>query len=414
MNFVHQPTLETELDAEVKRRNNIKVFFEHDFLSAQQTDDQVSVTVKDLVSEEIHQFSCKYLIGIDGANSVVHEQLGITRTDLGFEADWLVVDYILNDGLTANDLGLVDCGQYCNPERPTTIVPGGYAKGKEYRRWEFMRLPHETKEEMIQVEKVHNLLGEWIKPEQGQLVRHALYTFRSLITDEWRRGRILLAGDAAHLMPPFMGQGMCSGLRDVWNLSWKLDRVLKGEANDDLLDTYEQERKPHITEKVNPVTPFLVNSPGNENRLNKGALPAKSTLPPARPRRLGHVLIFTPNVDSSLQFLQDILGMRLSDRSGEGIAFIHCPGGSEHHVIALAKSAGIGFHHASFLVGTPDEVGIGGDKMYQKGYTKAWGFGCHAIGSNFFHYIADPWNSYVEYYCDMDYIQDSDIWQSQD
>lgn len=166
--------------------------------------------------------------------------------------------------------------------------------------------------------------------------------------------------------------------------------------------------------KVAPVTPFLVNSPGNENRLNKGALPAKSTLPPVRPRRLGHVLIFTPNVDSSLQFLQDILGMRLSDRSGEGIAFTHCPGGSEHHVIALAKSDGIGFHHASFLVGTPDEVGIGGDRMYQKGYTKAWGFGRHAIGSNFFHYVADPWNSYVEYYCDMDYIKDSDSWQSQD
>lgn len=250
VNFVHQPTLETELDAEVKRRNNIKVFFEHDFISAKQTADQVIVEVRDLVGEETHQFSCKYLIGIDGANSTVREQLGITRTDLGFEADWLVVDYILNQGLTAKDLGLVACGQYCNPERPTTIVPGGYANGQEFRRWEFMRLPHETKEEMVQVEKVHSLLGEWIKPEQGKLVRHALYTFRSLITDEWRRGRILLAGDAAHLMPPFMGQGMCSGIRDVWNLSWKLDRVLKGKASDALLDTYEQERKPHITEVV--------------------------------------------------------------------------------------------------------------------------------------------------------------------
>jgi catechol 2,3-dioxygenase len=166
--------------------------------------------------------------------------------------------------------------------------------------------------------------------------------------------------------------------------------------------------------KVSPVSPFTINSPGNDNRFNKGALPAKSTLPPVRPRRLGHVLMFTPDVDVSLNFVEQILGMRLSDRSGEGIAFTHCTGGSEHHVLAFAKSEGVGFHHASFLVATPDEVGIGGDRMCQKGYTKAWGFGRHAIGSNFFHYVADPWGSYLEYYCDMDYISDSNDWQSKD
>lgn len=250
VNFVHQPTLEKELDAEVKRRNNITVFFEHEFLKMSQTSENVSATVKDMVSGKTKSYTAKYLLGIDGANSTVREQLGITRTDLGFDADWLVVDYVLNDGLTANDLGLVPCGQYCNPERPTTIVPGGYAEGKEYRRWEFMRLPHETKEEMVELEKVNNLLEEWIKPEQGQLIRHSLYSFRSLVTDKWRQGRVLLAGDAAHLIPPFMGQGMCSGMRDVWNLSWKLDRVLRKEATDVLLDSYEAERKPHITEVV--------------------------------------------------------------------------------------------------------------------------------------------------------------------
>jgi len=250
VNFVHQPTLEKELDAEIKRRNRIHVFFEHEFLTMSQTSENVSVTVKDVVSGDTKNYTAKYLLGIDGANSTVREQLGITRTDLGFEADWLVVDYILSEGLTADDLNLVACGQYCNPKRPTTIVPGGYANGKEYRRWEFMRLPHETKEEMLELEKVHSLLDGWIKPEQGQLVRHALYSFRSLVADEWRRERTFLAGDAAHLIPPFMGQGMCSGLRDVWNLSWKLDRVLKKEATDTLLDSYERERKPHITEVI--------------------------------------------------------------------------------------------------------------------------------------------------------------------
>ncbi|WP_370052177.1 bifunctional 3-(3-hydroxy-phenyl)propionate/3-hydroxycinnamic acid hydroxylase [Neptunomonas sp.] len=250
VNFVHQPSLEKELDAEVKRRNNIFLHFDNECIDVAQNESRVSVDIKDLKSGKVQTYSAKYLIGIDGANSFVRKSQGITQLDLGFDADWLVVDFMLNNGLTASDLGLVECGQYCNPERPTTIVPGGKVNGREYRRWEFMRLPHESKEEMVSEEKVQELLGDWIKPEQGELIRHALYTFRSLITDQWRNKRVLLAGDAAHLMPPFMGQGMCAGLRDVWNLSWKLDRVLKGEASDTLLDSYEAERKPHATEVI--------------------------------------------------------------------------------------------------------------------------------------------------------------------
>lgn len=250
VNFVHQPSFERELDAEVKRRVNIDLNLETEAVAIRQDDGFVTVTVRDGKTGEARDLTCRYLLGIDGANSIVRESLGITRTDKGFEADWLVVDFLLRDGLTAKELGLIECGQYCNPRRPTTIVPGGKEGGKILRRWEFMRLPHETREEMVDEAKVQELLGDWIKPDQGKLVRHALYTFRSLVTDRWRDGRILLAGDAAHLMPPFMGQGMCAGLRDVWNLAWKLDSVLKGAADESLLDTYEQERKPHVSDVI--------------------------------------------------------------------------------------------------------------------------------------------------------------------
>lgn len=250
VNFVHQPSFERELDKDINSRKNISLNYNSEAVAVKQNDDYVTVTIKNVETGEENDYTARYLVGMDGANSFVRESLGITRTDKGFEADWLVVDFILNDGLSAKDLGLIECGQHCNPKRPTTIVPGGFENGKECRRWEFMRLPHETKEEMITEAKVQELLGDWIKPDQGTLVRHALYTFRSLVANQWREKRILLAGDAAHLMPPFMGQGMCAGLRDVWNLVWKLNLILKGAASDNLLDSYEPERSPHISDVI--------------------------------------------------------------------------------------------------------------------------------------------------------------------
>ncbi|HTX04018.1 MAG TPA: VOC family protein, partial [Candidatus Acidoferrales bacterium] len=134
----------------------------------------------------------------------------------------------------------------------------------------------------------------------------------------------------------------------------------------------------------------------------------------ATPRRLGHTLLFSPNPLAQVAFYERFLGLRLSDRSGDVVAFMHSPHGSDHHILAFGKSGHPGFHHASFEVGSVDEIGIGAMFMHAKGHREGWGFGRHYIGSNFFHYIRDPWGSFAEYFCDIDYIPKGCTWKSRD
>lgn len=134
----------------------------------------------------------------------------------------------------------------------------------------------------------------------------------------------------------------------------------------------------------------------------------------AAPWRLGHMLLFTPDVQRMIDFYTKHLGMLLSDRSGSVIAFMRTPGGSDHHVLALAMSDRPGFHHGSFEVGSIDEIGVGANNMLAKGYKDGWGFGRHVIGSNFFHYIRDPFGSLAEYFFDVDYVADDAKWDARD
>ncbi len=244
VNFVHQPSLEAEFRGQVATLPSVGLMLGWEFASQTDHGDHVEVMLRAVVGTATKTLRTRFLIGADGANSAVRESLGIGREDRGFQADWLIADMKLRPGVT---LDIPDCGQYCNPARPTTIVPGGRQDGQIFRRWEFMRLPHETREALADEAFVWSLLSAWVKPDQAELVRHAIYTFRSLVADTWRSGRVLIAGDAAHVMPPFMGQGMCAGIRDAWNLSWKLDAILRGRAGDELLDTYTVERKPHAS-----------------------------------------------------------------------------------------------------------------------------------------------------------------------
>lgn len=178
-----------------------------------------------------------YVVGSDGARSTVRELLGIQSDDRGFFYDWLIVDVVLDEPRVFDPVNL----QVCDPTRPTTAVSGGPGR----RRWEFMRLPGETIDDLNQVATAWTLLAPWdVHPGNARLERHAVYTFQARVAEQWQVGRALLAGDAAHLMPPFAGQGMCAGIRDAANLAWKLDLVLDGRADPTLLATYEEERRP--------------------------------------------------------------------------------------------------------------------------------------------------------------------------
>ncbi len=164
--------------------------------------------------------------------------------------------------------------------------------------------------------------------------------------------------------------------------------------------------------KVSPSEPAPREFPGPCN--NQGRSLSRRLLPQVRPLHLSHVLLFTADVDVALRFYVDVVGLRLSDRSGGIIAFTHSPHGSDHHLIALAKSDGPGLHHSSWCVPSLDAVGLGMAQMAQAGYAEGWGVGRHVLGSNYFRYVKDPWGSFAEYSFDIDHIAAGATWPAAD
>ena len=248
-NFFHQPGLEDRLDRAVAELDTVEVRRGSIVVEAQEDPDGVRLSVRPASGGAEQQLRARWVVGADGANSVVRSWIGGTSTDLGYFRDWLVVDLVLRDteesggGASPSAHFVPPAWQLCDPARPTTLVPGGPGR----RRFEFMRLDHEDRDELGTEEAAWRLLNPWgITPAEAILVRQAVYTFQARWSDRWRRNRLLLAGDAAHLMPPFAGQGMCSGFRDAVNLAWKLQLVLQDRAPHTLLDTYGSERAEHV------------------------------------------------------------------------------------------------------------------------------------------------------------------------
>jgi 3-(3-hydroxy-phenyl)propionate hydroxylase len=180
----------------------------------------------------------RWLVAADGASSPIRKQLGVPFVDQGFDQDWLVLDAELKRPVPTLPRFVQ---QVCDPDRPVTFVVGH----ADYRRWEFQLQPGEDRDVMLRPERLWDLLDGWMTPDDADIIRALVYRFHATVAERMRVGRVFLAGDAAHQMPPFLGQGLCSGLRDGANLAWKLDLVERGLAGDALLDTYGDERLPH-------------------------------------------------------------------------------------------------------------------------------------------------------------------------
>ena len=229
--FISQPEMEAALHDRVAQTPLCEVFFDSEVLDFVQSDDGVVVTVGTPSGPPL-QIAARYVVAADGGRSPTREALGIQMSGATYSQVWIVID-------TANDPDKVRYSKFfCSVERPHVAVPapnGG-------KRYEFMLLDGETHEQVLEESFVRDLLARYRDIAPKDIIRKVVYTFHARIAAQFRAGRVLLAGDAAHLTPPFAGQGMNAGLRDASNISWKLAAILNGGASDRILESYSEER----------------------------------------------------------------------------------------------------------------------------------------------------------------------------
>jgi 3-(3-hydroxy-phenyl)propionate hydroxylase len=236
----YQPELERVLRSRLPAYPCVQVALATELIEFEQDADGVHAMLR-RADGSTASVRARFMVGCDGASSLVRHRMGLGFEGKTFTQDWLVIDALD----APNPIDHIEFT--CDPRRPSPHMP---APGNR-QRWEFMLRPGETREEMEQPEKIRALLAPWCKPEELTIERTAVYRFHARIVDRFSKGRVFLVGDAAHITPPFVGQGLVSGLRDVANLSWKLAAVVRGEAGQAILDSYDTERRPHARSVVN-------------------------------------------------------------------------------------------------------------------------------------------------------------------
>jgi 3-(3-hydroxy-phenyl)propionate hydroxylase len=235
----NQPEFEATLLHGIKRFPCVNVQFQHTVETFEQSDTGILVSVC-TPEGALKAFECAYLLACDGGKSSIRRQLGIPMQGSTFAQKWLVIDTVNDDDPSAI------ATFFCNPARPAVTIPAPHAA----RRWEFMLLAGEKEEDLLRDEKITALIQQVGGSRNPQITRRCIYTFHAALAQTFSKGRVFLLGDAAHLMPPFGGQGMNCGLHDAHNLSWKLQMVLQGLASPSLLDTYSQECHEHVARMI--------------------------------------------------------------------------------------------------------------------------------------------------------------------
>jgi len=336
----HQPTLEHALRKRLAELPSVSARTGHALKSY--VADENGVRAEIAGPEGEYGVEAKYLVGCDGGQSLVRRLAGIGLDDMGFDEPWLVIDTVLKGGVEKlSSVGL----QLCDPERPVTSMP--MAPGRH--RWEFMLRPGETPEEAVRDAFIAKLIAPFADPAMVEVERRAVYRFHAVFAKEWRKGRVLLAGDAAHQMPPFLGQGLCSGTRDAANLSWKLAAVIKGQAREALLDSYQRERDPHVR-AITEMAVFMGKIVCTQNRDDAAARDRDMLAKPeaerfaAMPDALGLASgICSGDVSAGTIFPEPWIGhgegrKRLDDAAGVAALLIHRGAGCE--VAAAFRAAG--------------------------------------------------------------------------
>lgn len=234
----YQPELDTMLRAEAEKRGSV-VKWGRTATAVVDHGDHVVTTL-----DNAEMVQSRWYVACDGASSWTRKTLGLTLEDLRFDQEWLVVDIELNEGAEV-DLPL-GVRQYCNTDRPFTYVKGV----RRFRRWEFQVQEHEDAAALNTEAGLWNLLSSMVLPHQARIVRSAVYRFHAVVAPHMQKGNIFLAGDSAHQTPPFAGQGLNSGMRDALNIAWKMAFVKRGLMGERVLDTYTEERAPHVRSTI--------------------------------------------------------------------------------------------------------------------------------------------------------------------